>query len=60
MHTRTQEKGVVTPQESDPGFLRSVQESPVGTAGLGAQSVAVHARDLLREVNIVFITSTIV
>ena len=29
-------------------------------AGLGAQIVAVHAWDLLREVTIIFITSTIV
>ena len=29
-------------------------------AGLGAQNVAVHAWDLLREVTIIFITSTIV
>ena len=29
-------------------------------AGLGAQTVAVHAWDLFREVNIIFITSTIV
>ena len=28
--------------------------------GLGAQTVAVHAWDLLREVTIIFITSTIV
>ena len=26
--TRTQEKGVVTPQDTDPDFLVSVQESP--------------------------------
>ena len=30
------------------------------TAGLGALSVAVHAWDLLKEVTIIFITSTIV
>ena len=29
-------------------------------AGLGAQTVAVHAWDLLREVTVIFITSTIV
>ena len=27
MHTRTQEKGAVTPQETDPDLLVSVQES---------------------------------
>ena len=30
MHTRTQEKGAVTPQETDPDLHRSVQESPTG------------------------------
>ena len=29
VHTRTQEKGAVTPQETDPDFPVSVQESPV-------------------------------
>ena len=29
MHTRTQEKGAVTPQETDPDLPMSVQESPV-------------------------------
>ena len=29
VHTRTQEKGAVTPQESDPDLPVSVQESPV-------------------------------
>ena len=28
VHTRTQEKGAVTPQETDPDFPRGVQESP--------------------------------
>ena len=28
VHTRTQEKGAVTPQETDPDFPVSVQESP--------------------------------
>ena len=44
-----------------------VQESPVEVwvggdlfSGLGAVSVAVHAWDLLKEVTIIFITSTIV
>ena len=63
--TRTQEKGAVTPQETDPDFIGSVQESPAGgmgqrwpAAGLGALSLAVHAWDLLKEVAIFFITST--
>ena len=29
VHTRTQEKGAVTPQETDPDLSVSVQESPV-------------------------------
>ena len=28
VHTRTQEKGAVTPQETEPGLLVSLQESP--------------------------------
>ena len=28
VHTRTQEKGAVTPKETDPDFPVSVQESP--------------------------------
>ena len=63
--TRTQEKGAATPQETDPDLLMSVQEGGgVGqqwpAAGLGALSVAVCAWDLLEEVPIIFITSTIV
>ena len=57
--TRTQEKGAVTPQETDPDLPMSVQESLVEVwpaAGLGALSVW----DLLKEVAIIFITSTIV
>ena len=65
--TRTQEKGAVTPQETDPGLPVSVQESPAAAwvgggllQGLGALSVALHAWDLLKEVTIIFLTSTIV
>ena len=65
MHTRTQEKGAVTPQETDADLPRSVQESlaeaRVGgglLAGLGALSAAVCAWDLLKEVAITFISST--
>ena len=57
----------MTLQETDSDLPMSVQESPaedVGqrwpAAGLGALSVAVCARDLLKEVAINFITSTIV
>ena len=65
MCTRTQEEGAVTPQENDPDLPVSVREFPVeacvgSAAGLGALSVAVHPWDLLKEVAIIFITSTIV
>ena len=64
MHTRTQEKVAVTPQETDPDLPVSVQESPVeawvGGAGLGALSAAVRAWDVLKDVAIICITSTIV
>ena len=66
VHTRTQEKGAVTPQETDPDLPVRVQESPMEmgqrwpAAGLGALSVAMYAWDLLKEVNIFLITSTIV
>ena len=67
--TRTQEKGVVTPQDTDPDFLVSVQESPAEAwvggdllqgHGTECSSAAVCAWDLLKEVTIIFITSTIV
>ena len=63
---RTQEKGEVTPQETDPDLPMSVQESGGGVgrwwpaAGLGALHAAVPAGDLLKEVTIIFTTSTIV
>ena len=65
MCTRTQEKGAVTPQETDPDLPRSVQESPAEAWVDGgllqvALSVAVHTWDLLKKVAIIFITSTIV
>ena len=71
MHTRTLEKGAVIPQETDQDLPVSVQESLAeswvsggllltrSTAGLGALSEAVHAWDLLKEVAIIFITSTL-
>ena len=55
----------MTPQETDPDLPMSVQESLV-EAWVGGGllqlplSVAVHAWDLLKEVTIIFITSTIV
>ena len=70
MSTRTQEKGAVTPQETDPDLPVSVQEAlmevwvgrGVGwqwpAAVSGALSVAMHAWDLLKEVFIIFINST--
>ena len=60
--TRTQEKGAVTPQETDPDLAVSVQEPPAEAgvssglaAGLEALSAAVPAWDLLKEVSIIFI-----
>ena len=57
----------MTPQETDPDLPRSVQESSeevwVGGSlllGQGAMCAAVSAQDLLKEVAIIFITSTIV
>ena len=65
VHTRTQEKGAVTPQETDPDLpvCPGVSGGGVGqcwpTAGMEALSVAKHAYGLLK-VTIIFITSTIV
>ena len=56
----------MTPQETDSDMPVSVQESGGGVgrwwpaAGLGALSVSVPAWDLLKEVAIIFITSTII
>ena len=67
MCTRTQEKGALAPQETDPDLPVSVQESLaevwVGggpAAGLGAPSAAVPAWDLWKEVSIISTTSTTV
>ena len=66
MGPRTQEKGAVTSQETDPDFPVSVQESRGGVgwwwpaAGLGALSAAVLSWNPLKEVAVIFITSTIV
>ena len=66
MITRTQEKRGVTPQETDPDSPMSVQQCPAeawvcgGLLQGGALRVAVLAGDLLKEVAIIFINSTIV
>ena len=66
MCTRTQGKGLVTPQENDSDLPGSVQDSSrdVGqwwpAAVLGALGVVVHAWYLMKEVTIIFIISTIV
>ena len=52
VHTRTQEKGAVTPTETDPNFPLSVQTPGGGVdwqwpaTGSGALSVVGHAGDL--------------
>ena len=69
--TRTQEKGAVTPQETEPDLPVSVQESPASYAsrgigqwwpatGLGTLSAAVCAWILFQGVSIIFMTSMIV
>ena len=55
--TRTQEKGAVTPQETDPDLPGSVQESP---AEARVRSTDEAVRALVKEVAIIFITSTMV
>ena len=66
MHTRTQEKGAVSPQETDADLPVSVQESLAEAWDGGGllqgqgQRVVVYPWDLLKEVIIIFITSTIV
>ena len=64
MPTRTQEKGAVTPQETDTHECPGVSSGSLGqqwpAAGLEALSAAGLAWDLLKEVTIIFITSTIV
>ena len=63
MCTRTQEKGAVTPQETDLGLSMSVQESSVEAwvdGGLLHGGIDCHsaAWDILKEVAIIFITAT--
>ena len=69
MHRRTQKKGAVTPQETDPDMPKRVQESLEEAQwwangcllqGWEALSLAKCAWELLKEVSIIFITSTIV
>ena len=66
MCTRIQEKGAVTLQETDPDLPVSVQSlrqrdgSAVACCKVGVLSAAVCAQDVLKEVAIIFITSTIV
>ena len=67
MHTRTQEKRVVTPQKTDPDLPVSVQESPAEAwvggdllQGQGQLNMTVDKQDFLKEVTITAITSTIV
>ena len=69
MHTRTLKKGTVTPQETGPDLPVSCECPGVSSGGMGwwwpaagsgALSSAVRAGDLLKEVAIIFITSTIV
>ena len=66
VHTRTQEKGAVTPQETDPELPVSAQGSQwrqgsaVACCGVGSTECSSSTRDPLKEVTIIFITSTIV
>ena len=60
--TRTQEKGAVTPQETDPDLPGSVQESPgeAWVSGGRCRAADVRAWALLEEVAVVLIASTTV
>ena len=66
MCTKTQEKRAVTPQETDPDLPVSVQESLVEVWVGSGLLLGSHTEcrvctwDLLKEVTIIFITSTIV
>ena len=67
VRTRTQEKGALTQQETDPDLPVSAQESPaeawvggVVCCRVRALSAAVRACDLLKEVSFIFIASTTV
>ena len=56
MHTRTQEKGAATLEETDPDLPVSVQESLAEAWVRGTECCS--AWDLLKEVAIISITST--
>ena len=61
--TRTQQKGAVTPQETDPDLPRSLQQrcgSVVACCRVGGTECSGTCMGLLKEVAIIFITSTIV
>ena len=66
MCTRTREKRVLNPQETDPDISVSVQESPVeawvssGLLQVEVTECSRCAQDLLKGVSIFFITFTIV
>ena len=66
MCTRTQEKGAVIPQETDPDLPMKVKEFPaeewvtVACCRVGATECGSMCTDLLKEVTIIFITSIIV
>ena len=63
MCTRTQEKGAVTPQETDPDWPVSVRESLVEVwvgGGLLRGWGALCAWGLVKEVTVIFIISTII
>ena len=67
VHTRTQEKGAITSQETDPDLPMRVRDSLaeawVGSGLLQDRTLSagtVHTWDLLKDVIFVFITSTTV
>ena len=66
MHNKIQEKGALIAQKTEPDLQVSARSLQRGVgqqwpvAGLGALSAAVPAWDLLKDVAIIFIISTIV
>ena len=67
VHTRSQEKGAVTPQETEPDLPVSVQKSPAEAwvdsglmRGSGALNTRIHAQVLFKELTNTFTTPTIV
>ena len=59
VHPGTQEKGAVTPQGTDPDLPLQRRGSEVACCRVGSRSAAVPAWNLLKEVPIIFTTSTI-